>query len=73
MVYFASLPRPAALDFRAQMAISRFAGWMAFLAAMAAFSGLFRQNRKARILTVVLGIGLCFLWVVIAAGNLAVA
>jgi hypothetical protein len=73
LVYFPLLPRAAAIDFRAQMAASRFAGWMALPAAGTALSGFFRQDRKAKILTIVFGAGLCFLWVVIAAGNFPVA
>jgi len=73
LVYFALLPRAAALDFRGKMAISRFATWMAISAAMAILSGMFRQARKAKLFTVVVGVGLCLLWIVIAAGNLPVA
>jgi hypothetical protein len=73
LIYFAVLPRPAALDFRGKMALSRLAGWMAALAAVTLAGGFFRQKRESRIMTILYGSAMCFLWVVIAAGNLPVA
>ena len=72
-ILFARMPRPAALDFRAQMAVPRFAGWMAVLAGVTVLGGFFRQDRQTRILTIIGAAALFFLWVVIAAGNLPVA
>lgn len=72
-VFFALAPRPAALDFGSQMAMSRFAGWMAVLAGVAILAGFFRQDQRTRALTVIGAAVLCFIWVVIAAGNWPVA
>jgi hypothetical protein len=73
LIYFATLPRPAALDFREQMALSRFAGLMAFLAAATLAGGFFRQERRGRIMTIVYGSAMSLLWLLIAAGNFPVA
>jgi hypothetical protein len=55
------------------MALSRLAGWMAALAAVTLAGGFFRRERGSRIMTIVYGSALSFLWIVIAAGNLPVA
>jgi hypothetical protein len=73
LIYFARLPKAAALDFRGQMVLSRFAFWMAIAAGVVFFSGFFRQERDIRILTIMYGMGMCLLWVIIAAGHLPVA
>ena len=73
LIYFAFLPKAAALDFRGQMALSRFAFWMAACAAVVLFCGFFRQDRRIRRLAIIFGIAMSFVWVVIAAGNLPVA
>jgi hypothetical protein len=67
------MPKAAALDFRGQMALSRFAGWMALFAGVALFSGFFRQDSSIRIRTIIFGLAMFFLWVVIAAGHFSVA
>lgn len=72
-VFLALTPRPAALDFRSQMAMSRFADWMAVLAGVAILAGFFRQDRQTRTLSVIGAAVLCFVWAVVAAGNLPVA
>jgi hypothetical protein len=73
LIYFAALPRPAAFDFRGQMALSRLAGWMAVPAAVTLAGGFFRQERRSRIVTILYGSAMFFLWLVIAAGNFPVA
>ena len=73
LIYFALMPKAAALDFRGQMALSRFAFWMAAFAAVALCCGFFGQDSSIRILTIICGIAMSFLWVVIAAGHFPVA
>jgi hypothetical protein len=73
LVYFALLPKAAALDFREQMALSRFASGMAAFAAVALLCGFLRQDSNTRILTIIFGTAMSFLWVVIAAGHFPVA
>jgi len=72
-MYFARMPKAAALDFSGKMALSRFAFWMAIAAGIVFFSGFFRQDREIRILTMMYGIAMCLLWGIIAAGHLPVA
>jgi len=73
LIYFARMPKAAALDFRGQMGLSRFAFWMAIAAGVVCFSGFFRQAREIRILTMLYGAGMGLLWLIIAAGHLPVA
>ncbi len=73
LIYFARVPKAAALDFKGQMALSRFAFWMAIAAGLVLFGGLFRQDREVRLLTIIYGIAMCLLWLIIAAGHLPVA
>jgi hypothetical protein len=67
------MPKAAAFDFRGQMALSRFAFWMAIAAGVLLVGGFFRQDREIRFLTIIYGIAMCLLWVIIAAGHLPVA
>jgi hypothetical protein len=73
LIYFALLPRAVALDFRGQMALSRFAFWMAACAAVVLFCGFFRQDKRIRMLTTIFGIAMSLLWLLISAGHLPVA
>ena len=73
LIYFALLPRAAAPDFRGQMALARFALWMAACAGVVLFCGFFRHDKTVRKLTVIFGGAMSFLWVVIAAGHFPVA
>jgi hypothetical protein len=73
LIYFAHMPNAESFNFRGQMALSRFAMWMAILAAVTLLGGFFRQDRQLRILTIIYGIGMCLLWVIIAAAHLPVA
>ena len=73
LLFFARMPKPAALDFGRQLTLSRFAFWMMTAAGVVFFSGLFRQDREIRLLTVIYAIAMLFLWLIIAAGNLPVA
>ncbi len=72
LIYFARMPKAAALDFRGQMALSRFVTWMAVLAAIGLFGGFFRQDKEIRILTIIYGMGMCLMWVIITAGHFPV-
>ncbi len=73
LIYFARIPRPSSLDFRAQMALSQFAFWMAIASGVVFFGGFFRADPEIRILTIIYGIAMCFLWVIIAAAHLPVS
>ncbi len=73
LIYFARTPKAAALDFRGQMALARFATWMAVLAAIGLLGGFFRQDKEIRILTIIYGTGMCLLWIIIAAGHVPVS
>jgi hypothetical protein len=74
LLYFRHLPRPAALDFRAQMAASRLAFWFGIpTSAIVVLAGFFRRERDAKILTIIYGAATLFLWLIITAGNLPVA
>jgi hypothetical protein len=74
LAYFKHLPRPRALDFRGQMALSSVAFWIGVPSAIAiVVAGFFRRERDAQTLTVIYGVAMLFLWLVIAAGNFPVA
>jgi hypothetical protein len=70
---FARMPRAAALDFTGQMALARFAFWMAIAAGVVLFGGFFRRDREIRLLTIIYGVAMLFLRLIIAAGHLPVA
>lgn len=73
LAYFAFLPKPAPHDFRAQMTLSRFAFSMAGISALVFFCGFLRWEREIKILTLIYGAAMCFLWLIIAAAHLPVA
>ena len=73
LLYFARVPRPSPLDSRAQIALSQFASWMAAASAVVFFGGVFRTEPQIRILTIVYGLAMSFLWVIIAAAHLPVS
>jgi hypothetical protein len=73
-LYFRHLPKPAALDFRGQMALSRLAFWFGIPTSVTVvLAGFFRRERNAQILTIIYGAAMLFLWLIIAAGNVPVA
>lgn len=74
LLYFEHLPKPAALDFRGQMALSRVAFWVGIpTSATVVLAGFFGRERNAQLLTIIYGVGMLFLWLIIAAGHLPVA
>jgi hypothetical protein len=73
LIYFTFLPKATAHDFRGQMALARFAVWMAIAAGVAFLCGFLRQDRELRILTVIYGVAMSLLWVIIAAAHFPVA
>jgi hypothetical protein len=73
LIYLARMPEVSTRDFTAQMALSQFAFWMAIASGIVFFGGFFRADPEIRILTIIYGIAMCFLWVIIAAGHLPVS
>jgi hypothetical protein len=74
LIYFRFLPKPAALDFSGQMALSRVAFWAGIPTSVTVVLAVFfRRERNAKLLTIVYGAAMLFLWEMIAAGNLPVA
>ena len=73
LIYFARMPEVSTRDFTAQMALSRFAFWMAIASGVVFFGGFFRADPEIRILTILYGIAMSLLWLIIAAGHLPVS
>jgi hypothetical protein len=73
LIYFAGLPEISTRDFTAQIALSRFAFWMATASGVVFLGGFFRMDPEIRILTILYGIAMCLLWVIIALGHLPVS
>jgi hypothetical protein len=67
------MPEVSTRDFTGQMALSQFAFWMAISSGVVFFGGFFRANPEIRIITIIYGIAMTFLWVIIAAGHLPVS
>jgi len=74
LFFFTALPKAVALDFSGQMSLSRTAFWLGVPTSTAVvLAGCFRRERNARLLTIIYGVGMLFLWLIIAAGHLPVA
>jgi hypothetical protein len=55
------------------MALSEFAFWMAATSGVVFFGGFFRADPEIRILTIIYGLAMSFLWLIIAAAHLPVS
>ena len=74
LIYFKQLPKPASLDFIGQMHLSRIAFWIGVPASSIVVSaGFFRRDRRTRIVTIIYGFAVLFLWLITAAGNFPVS
>ena len=61
LLYFRHLPKPAALDFRGQMALSHLAFWFGIPTSVTVvLAGFFRRERNAQMLTIIYGAAMMF-------------